>query len=133
MLKWLARAPQLFRAREFDAGAAEHGAGPNNPCIVNNPDVDKAMLRRIIRTRLASIQHCYERELQVGNPQVTSGTVKTTFVIDMQGRVTGMRGDADPGVRAITSCVGDIVSGLQVPAMPGLVQVSYPFTFHAPE
>jgi hypothetical protein len=102
-------------------------------CVHVEGDIDKAIIRRVIRARLSSFSHCYERAIQAGQPGVTAGTVNATFTIDTNGKVIAAGGTSDAGVAGIQSCVTDIVRSLQFPAVPTFVNVSYPFNFHAAE
>lgn len=105
-------------------GQASCGEREDDPCL------DPAILRRVIRTALPRIAHCYERELQVG--RASGGTLTMSFMINQQGRVSAVKmRSSDDGVAATEACVADALRPLQFPALAAPVTVSYPFNFRA--
>ncbi|HVK86058.1 MAG TPA: AgmX/PglI C-terminal domain-containing protein, partial [Kofleriaceae bacterium] len=90
-------------------------------------DLDKALIRRVVRTSIPKIQYCYEKQLLV--KPTLRGTVKAQFFIAHDGKVASSHAEGlDPDV---ANCVADVIKGLTFPAPKGGggVQVNYPFTF----
>ncbi|HEX7481799.1 MAG TPA: AgmX/PglI C-terminal domain-containing protein [Polyangiales bacterium] len=93
-------------------------------------DFDANMVVQTIKTRLRSIQMCYEQQLR-RNPSL-AGKVTIEFTIEMRGNVTGVRvkenSTNDPAVGA---CVADTVGRFRFNPGPqgGSVTFSYPFVF----
>jgi hypothetical protein len=90
-------------------------------------DLDKALIRAAVHTKLHQIQYCYEREL-LARPHL-AGTVMVQFFITPQGRVaTANAAGMDPEV---ASCVAGVIRQIEFPHPNGGggVQVNYPFTF----
>lgn len=96
---------------------------------VESSDVDRAALARYVRSRLKSIQSCYEKELK-RNPNL-KGKVLVRFVIRPTGRV----GDIDIeentlGSEAVGSCIRTTIRNWTFPFRPDSeTAVSYPFVF----
>jgi hypothetical protein len=93
-------------------------------------DLDKNIIRRYIRQKLPQIEYCYQKELTVNAS--LSGTVTTQFVISGVGAVISVKASG-MGNRNVESCVEDAIRSIKFPAPTGggLVNVTYPFTFHA--
>jgi tetratricopeptide (TPR) repeat protein len=96
--------------------------------------ISKDAISRVIRSQLARVRHCYQRELSM-KPDL-QGRVVVRFTILENGQV-GERSImsttlADPRVE---SCVLEVIGSLEFPAVPGggLVIVNYPFVFERPE
>ncbi|NMO23552.1 TonB family protein [Pyxidicoccus fallax] len=96
---------------------------------VESSDVDRTALARYVRSRLKSIQACYERELK-RNPNL-KGKVVVRFVIKPNGRP----GDVDieentVGNEAVGSCIRTTIRNWTFPFKPDSeTAVSYPFVF----
>ena len=90
-------------------------------------DLDKNIIRRYIRRKLAQIKYCYEKELLV-RPGL-SGTVVTQFQISPTGNVLNSTAKGVHG--NVSSCVAGVIKSINFPKPKGggLVQVRYPFTF----
>lgn len=94
---------------------------------ITHGELDKSIIRRHIRQRLARFQHCYEKQL-LATPNI-AGTVETSFQISPQGTVLAATAH---GVHdQVASCVADVIGNIQFPKPSGggLVQVRYPFSF----
>lgn len=96
------------------------------PSIVG--DLDRNIIRRHIRRKLAQITYCYEKQLMV-HPGL-HGTVVTQFQISPVGTVLHMAATG-LGESAVASCVGEVLATLRFPRPRGggIVNVRYPFTF----
>src|SRR4029079_4471472 len=91
-------------------------------------NLDKGIIRRILRTHLNEIRYCYEQSL-VRHPSL-SGRVVVQFTIAGTGRVLAsvLQSSTIPEA-ALTSCVVQATRRWQYPAPDGggLAIVSYPF------
>lgn len=92
------------------------------------PGIDKAIIRRHIRRKLARIRFCYEQRL-ISSPNL-SGTLVASFAINANGAVLGSK-SSGMGDSKIQSCVAQVISSIQFPKVEdaGMVRVQYPFTF----
>jgi hypothetical protein len=93
-------------------------------------DLDKAIIRDVIRLHLPEIRVCYERMLAT-QPHL-AGTVATQFFIGPDGKVvTAQASGVDP---ELASCVADALRAIEFPRPRGGggVQVNYPFRFATP-
>lgn len=90
--------------------------------------LDKNIIQRVIRSGMARIRYCFEKEL-LSNPSL-SGRVTARFVIEPNGTVSQATA-AGMGARMDT-CVATVIRRLVFPAPPGggRVVVSYPFVFN---
>ncbi len=91
-------------------------------------DLDRSIIRRKIKQKLARIQHCYERELML-DPAL-EGTVNSTFLIDGNGAVIASRASGMDH-QELESCVAGVVKSIRFPSPKNgsSVKVSYPFRF----
>ena len=94
--------------------------------------IDKAIIRRIVRSRINQIRFCYERELQ-SSPGL-AGKVVVTFTLNGgQGKVISASVSSSTlGSPAAEACIVRAVKGWTFPGDPneeGILQVSYPFVF----
>jgi len=87
-------------------------------------DLDKAMIRRVVRLRIRELQRCYEGAL-VSYPAL-SGTVRLQFAIDRHGRPRSI--DAE-GPAPLVACVKASAARWVFAASGAVVQVSHPFLF----
>jgi hypothetical protein len=90
-------------------------------------DLDKAEIRRVVKSSLEKISACYTKAL-LDNPAL-AGTVSTQFFIAPSGKVASATASGvDP---AVAECVAGVVKALEFPKPKGGggVQVNYPFTF----
>jgi hypothetical protein len=90
-------------------------------------NLDKAIIRRYIRTRLTDVTECYENAL-LSKPSL-EGTVTVKFTIEAAGLVgTSTASGLDP---AVDSCVAAAIKKIVFPKPlgGGKVNVSYPFVF----
>lgn len=89
-------------------------------------DLDKALIRRVVRTAKPAIHDCYTKALAT-NPAL-EGTLQVQFFITPKGKVASSTASGvDPDV---AKCVADVVKKLEFPEPfgGGGVQVNYPFT-----
>jgi hypothetical protein len=120
----------------YGVGGGKGGMGGRRPLVpqvkIGNVsatgDLDKEIIRKYIRQKMAQFEYCYQKQLTV-NPDL-KGTVQTQFKIDPNGAVisasaSGM-GNAD-----VEQCVSQVILSIHFPKPTGggFVQVSYPFTF----
>jgi TonB family protein len=91
-------------------------------------NLDKEIIRRIVRTHLNEIRFCYEQSL-VRHPSL-SGRVVVQFTIAPTGRVmTAVLQSSTIGEPALNSCVVEATRRWEYPRPDGggLAIVSYPF------
>ena len=113
-------------------GLRNHKATP--PTVSLGPPtgtggLDKAIIKRYVKRQTDKISYCYEKQL-LAHPGL-AGDVMVQFVIQGDGSVKGANGKGmDP---AVASCVSEVVGSISFPKPSdgGVVQVNYPFTFHA--
>lgn len=96
---------------------------------VESSDVDRAALARYVRSRLKSIQSCYEKELK-RNPTL-KGKVVVRFVIKPSGRAGEVEIEENTlGSEAVGSCIRTTIRNWAFPFKPDSdTAVSYPFVF----
>ncbi|WP_164006892.1 AgmX/PglI C-terminal domain-containing protein [Pyxidicoccus trucidator] len=96
---------------------------------VESSDVDRAALARYVRSRLKSIQSCYEKELK-RNPNL-KGKVVVRFVIKPSGRAGEIEIEENTlGSEAVGSCIRTTIRNWAFPFKPDSdTAVSYPFVF----
>lgn len=103
-----------------DEGIEEAGDG----------DFDRAVIVRMVRTRRAALQACYERALR--NDPTLAGRVVTQLTIEESGHVSGVvsteNGVSDPSVGV---CVTRVMQGFRFSPGPegGTVTYTIPLTF----
>jgi len=115
------------------AGATRNAVAPTvilcggpAPCVMTG-DLDKAIIRRYIRRRLAQIQYCYEKEL-LAEPEL-AGAVTLEFLIGADGKVVEV---AAHGMQdAVAECVATVIRKIEFPrsATRSSTRVNYPFEF----
>lgn len=91
-------------------------------------DLDKNIIRRIIRRHLARIRYCYEKQLLVDD--TLGGTVIADFVIDTKGSTANVSVSMDhEGGKSTSACIKNTVRKMKFPKPRngGLVKVRYPF------
>jgi len=91
-------------------------------------DLDKDVIRRVIRSRMGLVRACYEREL-VRDAKL-AGRVDLEFTIGADGAVSKAKAT---GLPKVSDCVVRQVQALKFPPPKGggVVNVRYPFTFKA--
>jgi hypothetical protein len=110
--------------------AALEARGPR--IVVGQPnaqgDLDKALIRKVVRAAQATLLACYTTAL-VDRPEL-QGTVNVQFIIDNAGTPRAANGVGVAPVLA--TCVADAIGRMTFPQPKGggIVQVNYPFTFH---
>ena len=89
-------------------------------------DLDKQVIRRVVREHRAKIVSCYVTAL-LAKPGL-AGTVMVQFFIAPTGKVTSA--SAHGVALEVASCVGEVIEQLEFPPPKGGggVQVNYPFT-----
>ncbi len=88
-------------------------------------DLDKALVRRVVRANLPKIRYCYEKVL-AKNPGL-GGSLIATFTIELDGSVvTASAAGVHPDVEA---CIVRAVKSFKFPAHASPATVHYPFTF----
>jgi TonB family protein len=124
------RYPFVFKP----AAAATFGLGATAPAVrvgkpTSSAGLDKNIIRRYVRRKLARIRTCYEREL--AKKPTLAGVVTVRFAIDPSGRVSGVK---TSGFHSkVDACVAAAIRSIRFPKPVGgkRVQVSYPFVFSA--
>jgi hypothetical protein len=95
---------------------------------VGGADADKPMIRLKLKHVIQKIEDCYEKQLLV-DPSL-EGTVRATFTIDADGKVT--RSSATGVHDAVASCVAGVISTIQFDKpSAGSTTVKYPFVFRS--
>jgi hypothetical protein len=113
------------------------GGGGNRRALVPNVkignvsatgDLDKEIIRKYIRQKMAQFEYCYQKQLTV-NPAL-AGTVQTNFRISPDGSVVSATASGMSN-REVESCVEGVIRSIKFPKPTGggFVQVSYPFRF----
>lgn len=91
-------------------------------------DLNKEILRRVIRHHISDVKNCYEAEL-AQNPKL-GGRILVRFTIASSGRVTASAlQDSTMGNARVETCTVEAVRGWEFPKPcgGGYVVVSYPF------
>ena len=89
-------------------------------------DLDKEVIRTVIKDQLAKLVACYEKGL-AANPAL-EGTVMTQFFIAPNGAVAGSH--ASGIAPEVDRCIAQTIRDIKFPRPKGGgVQVNYPFTF----
>jgi TonB family protein len=121
------------------SGGGGVGLGPKKDVIVakvetlggpevESSSIDKAMLARVVKGRLRSIQACYEKELK-RNPSL-KGRIVVRFTIGTTGRVTSVDIDENSLNGEVANCIRTTIRFWTFPVKPEEeVPVSYPFVF----
>lgn len=93
---------------------------------------DRAIVRRVVRTRIAAFRGCYERA--IGERRV-EGNLLLRVTIDFTGEVTAAELTSDTlGDGAVNACVIEAARALRVPLEGGGVfDLSFEFTAGPPE
>jgi hypothetical protein len=96
---------------------------------IESSDVDRNALARYVRSRLKSIQSCYEKELK-RNPSL-KGKVVVRFTIKPSGRAGDIEIEENTlGSEAVGSCIRTTIRSWVFPFKPDSeTAVSYPFVF----
>ncbi len=117
----------------YGAGGGGNGRRAKPPTlrlgkVTLTGSIDKAILRRYVRRKLARIRHCYEREL-LKDPTL-KGRVVATFTIGPDGKVVASEAKGMTNAD-LNTCISTVVKSIQFPKIPGggSVYVTYPFTF----
>jgi len=87
-------------------------------------ELDKEIVRRIVRRHIARITYCYEKRL-LAEPSL-AGTVTARFVIGADGAVTSS--EASGMNDEVAECVAGVIRAMEFPhPKAGTVSVTYPF------
>lgn len=100
--------------------------GPSHPTLQFS--VDKTMIRRAIKRRMARLRHCYNHVAQY---RPLEGLATLRFRIAEDGHVRDIRVDSELPA-SITTCLAAEVATLELPAGDGEVEVNYPLQFTMP-
>ncbi len=106
------------------------GGSAGDPIILGA--LDKSVIDRVVKTKLASIRYCYQRELS-RDPEL-GGKVVVKFTISREGTVSTAGTKASTlGSPAVEACLKKQFLRMRFPkpAGGGIVMVSYPFVFNA--
>ncbi|HEU5056860.1 MAG TPA: AgmX/PglI C-terminal domain-containing protein, partial [Kofleriaceae bacterium] len=115
-------------------GARGHGASDQPPTVslitdgqpTASGDLDRSVIRRVIRSRMGAFRACYEREL-VRRANL-AGKVDLEFTIGADGAVSKAKGS---GLPVVADCAARQVKTIKFPPPRGggVVNVRYPLTF----
>ena len=114
-------------------GGMRRHQGGTPGTIVGTPigvgGLDKAIIKRYVKRASDKISYCYEKQL-LAHPGL-AGELMVQFVIQGDGTVKGANGKGFDA--SVASCVSEVVGAIAFPKPSdgGVVQVNYPFTFHA--
>lgn len=93
------------------------------PAVANS--LDTALIKRIIARKRTNIRACYDTTLQT-QPDA-AGKMVVKFSIAANGRVT--EASATGMDETLCACMADVFRAMVFPKGPGLIHISYPFTF----
>jgi hypothetical protein len=111
-------------------GGGAPGVGRGNPIILGA--LDKSLIDRVVKSHLAQIRFCYEKELNK-NPKLF-GKIIVKFVIAKNGSVSSATTKASTMKNPIVEqCVNKRFLRMKFPSPKGggIVIVSYPFVFNS--
>jgi len=111
-------------------GGGAPGVGRGTPIILGA--LDKSLIDRVVKSHLAQIRFCYERELNK-NPKLF-GKIVVKFVIAKNGSVSSASTKASTMKNPIVEqCVNKRFLRMKFPSPKGggIVIVSYPFVFNS--
>ena len=94
-------------------------------------DIDRTVIREVIRQHLGQMRACYERVLQSGRPGV-SGRVVVTFTIAPNGKVpTATLRDSELADPQAEACILSAFQAMRFPpfAGRGSITITYPLIF----
>jgi hypothetical protein len=111
----------------FDFKNATADAPPPPDEKMSGGDIDKAVIRRVIKRHIDEIQYCYEKFL-LEKPTL-AGTVMARFTIAPDGSVAA---SVASGIPDVADCVAGVIKRAQFPKSQSgkPTEVNYPFTFH---
>ena len=98
--------------------------------LVVSKEIDKEVIRRVIRARMNEIRFCYEKGL-MQQPDL-EGKLVVSFLIRRDGQVTAVAPrESSIADAAVVRCVVEAVGRLSFPVPPSanVAQVTYPFVF----
>lgn len=87
--------------------------------------LDTGVIKRVIARNRASIRACYETTLKT--QPAAAGKMVVKFSIAADGHVTAA--SATGLDETLCACVADAFRAMEFPKGPGLIHISYPFTF----
>ena len=111
-------------------GGGSPGVGAGDPIILGA--LDKSLIDRVVKSHLAQIRYCYQREL-AKNPKLF-GKIVVKFVISKDGSVSSATTKSSTMKNPIVEqCVNARFLRMRFPKPKGggIVIVSYPFVFNA--
>ncbi len=111
-------------------GGGAPGVGAGDPIILGA--LDKSLIDRVVKSHLAQIRYCYQREL-AKNPKLF-GKIVVKFVISKDGSVSSATTKSSTMKNPIVEqCVNARFLRMRFPKPKGggIVIVSYPFVFNA--
>ena len=111
-------------------GGGAPGVGRGSPIIMGA--LDKSLIDRVVKSHMAQIKFCYERELNK-NPKLF-GKIIVKFVIAKDGSVSSATTKASTMKNPIVEqCVNKRFLRMRFPSPKGggIVIVSYPFVFNS--
>ncbi len=119
----------------YGSGGHLRGSGSKSPTVVEGQstvkgDLDKAMIRRVVRRHMGRIRFCYEREL-TKDPKLAA-KIAVKFTIGRDGKVTEASSKSSAGGNAeLELCLSKAFEAMQFPAPAGggIVIVAYPLRF----
>jgi hypothetical protein len=90
-------------------------------------DVDKELIRKVIRSHIDEVKRCYESELEKND--TLAGRVLVQFSIGANGKIiASMLTETTLGSPVVEKCIVDAVRGWEFPKPErGIMVVTYPF------
>ena len=90
--------------------------------------LDKSIIRRYIRKKVAAVRHCYEKALVV-DPKL-AGRLVLSFQINSDGTVSDVKASGF-GNEEVDACVAEQIASIKFPSTNdgSIIKVSYPFNF----
>jgi len=104
-------------------GPPPPSVNPGTPSV--SGDIDREVIRRVIRRNINQIRYCYETALQK-NPSL-DGKVVVTFTIGSDGRVTDAK--AEGIADELDRCLEKRFSTFVFPKAPAPAKIAYPINF----
>ena len=109
-------------------GGGSPGVGAGDPIVLGA--LDKSLIDRVVKSHLAQIRYCYQREL-AKNPKLF-GKIVVKFIIAKDGTVSSATTQSSTMNNPVCeSCITSRFLRMRFPAPKGggIVTVSYPFVF----
>lgn len=123
---WSGKPGLASRPPTRSAGVPAPAVGPVR---VSDDGLDKAIVRRVIRSHIDEVRYCYERAL-IANPNL-AGNVTIEFTILESGAVLEVRIVSASVGDEVAQCVAARTKTWTFPRSGSMTHVRYPFDFRA--